>query len=62
MKNWIDGFGTCFAFFSAIFMAGWIAYNYPKKEFGYTEELVWSMDSFVAEMQPLHIDDLKDFQ
>lgn len=36
MKNWINGFGTCFALMSALGLGLWIWSEYRNTEHGYT--------------------------
>lgn len=60
MKNFINGFGTCFAFMCAVLLAIFMYLSYPT-EMGYTKETRARMDDLVAQLTPLTTADLGEF-
>lgn len=58
MKNFINGFGTCFAIFTAIGFAAFVWQCYPKTEHGYAPEHRAELQNKINNLVPLSLADL----
>lgn len=59
MKNFINGFGTCFAIASAIFLIGFMYDCYPMEK-GYSAEYRARLDDLIAGIEPISVADFGD--
>lgn len=63
MKNFINGFGTCFAFVCAVLLAVFMWWTYPKAtKHGYTPEMEARMDELYKNITPLSVADLGELK